>query len=123
MADAPAHADVVAQDSKLVGDEAQEQAFEVQPEVNSTSVAAQVAPEREASPAEQPVHETYVQLDEVITDPSDPRAVQVPDAGRGFLNLPIHSLADGSPEQVFAAQAAEPESDESDDDASSDDES
>lgn len=65
------------------------------------------------------VSETHIKLDEVITDPSSPLAVQIPDAGRGSLGLPIHRLAEApKPEDVFAAEAAtadEPEDDSEDD--------
>lgn len=50
------------------------------------------------------VSETAVRLDEVITDPNSPLAVQIPDAGRGPLDLPIHRLAEApKPEDVFNA--------------------
>ena len=51
------------------------------------------------------VHETHVTTDRVILDPNSPEAVQIPDAGRGGLDLPIHALSNPSPEEVFAAQA------------------
>lgn len=51
------------------------------------------------------VTETRVALDQVITDPHSPLAVQIPDAGRGPLDLPIHRLAKGTPEAQFAAKA------------------
>jgi hypothetical protein len=100
--------DPVAQDNKLVGDEAvQDAAIEVKPEVNTDPVPAQVAPPREADDDTVNVHETVVHTDEVITDPNDPRAVQIPDAGRGSLDLPAHRLAAPTVEAVFAEQAAE----------------
>lgn len=52
------------------------------------------------------VHEVVVQTDEVITDPSDPQAVQIPEAGRGDSSLPIHALANPVPEAVFADEAS-----------------
>ena len=101
------HAEVVAQEAKLVGDaEVHDEKFVVEPEVNTEAVPAQVSPPREEAAAEVPVHETYVQTDEVILDPSDPRAVQVPDAGRGSLDLPIHQLGEGHVEDKFAAEAS-----------------
>jgi hypothetical protein len=54
---------------------------------------------------QQPVHEVYVDLDRVITDPNSPEAVQIPDAGRGDASLPAHVLANPSPEEVFASEA------------------
>lgn len=107
MADAPEKQAVVAQEAKLVGDEVHDEQFVVEPEVNTEAVAAQVAQPRESEPEKVPVHETYVATDEVITDPSDPRAVQVPDAGRGSLDLPIHALADGHVEDKFREEASE----------------
>lgn len=54
------------------------------------------------------VTETHLALDEVITDPHSPLAVQIPDAGRGPLTLPIHQLAAvGKPEDQFREAAAE----------------
>ena len=66
-------------------------------------VPAQVAPERAAPTETVQVHEVHVTTDKVITDPNDPLAVQIPDAGRGDASLPIHDLAGQSPEQVFAS--------------------
>jgi hypothetical protein len=98
---APAAPEVVSQEGALVGDENQPDAREPEVYVNQDSVTAQVAPERQAPADNVPVHEVQVTLDEVILDPSAPEAVQVPDAGRGFLDLPIHALANGSPEKRF----------------------
>lgn len=56
------------------------------------------------------VTETHLALDEVITDPNSPLAVQIPDAGRGPLNLPIHQLTQPKPEDAFAAYAEEDKS-------------
>lgn len=54
------------------------------------------------------VTETHLSLDQVITDPHSPLAVQIPDAGRGPLDLPIHQLARAAkPEDQFAEAAAE----------------
>jgi hypothetical protein len=102
----PVLADPVAQEAKLVGDDALE-VREVPVDVHTDEVAAQVAQPREADSAVVHVHETSVTLDEVITDPSDPRAVQIPDAGRGSLDLPIHGLSGKTPEQVFADSASD----------------
>lgn len=109
----PKDNEVVAQEAKTVGDENLPEAREPEIEVNTDPVDAQVAQPREADAAQVNVHETVVTTDVVITDPSDPLAVQVPDAGRGSLELPIHSLANGTPESVFAAEATE--ADEPDD--------
>lgn len=100
--------DVVAQDAKTVGDENLE-VRKVEVEVNEEAVPAQVAQPRESDPAEVAAHETRVALDEVITDPSHPLAVQVPDAGRGELDLAAHSLSGPTPEEVFAEAPDEPE--------------
>lgn len=53
-------------------------------------------------PETTPVDVTYVTLDEIITDPTADNAVQVPDEGKGFTDLPIHRLDAKSPEQQFA---------------------
>lgn len=108
---APEPQEVVAQEAKQVGDEVAGPR-EVAPEVNTESVPAQVAQPRESDPKTVPVHETVVATDEVITDPSDPRAVQVPDAGRGDASVPIHGLGNPTPEQVFAEEAAGESKDE-----------
>lgn len=96
----------VAQEAKLVGDDATE-VRKVPVEVNAEQVDAQVAQPREADSDKVNVHETAVATDEVITDPSDPRAVQVPEAGRGSLDLPAHRLAAPTVEDVFAESAPE----------------
>lgn len=98
--------DPVAQEAKLVGDDVQE-VREVPVEVVAEQVDAQVSQPREDADDKVNVHETVVKLDEVITDPSDPRAVQIPDAGRGSLDLPAHRLAAQTPEAVFAASASD----------------
>lgn len=109
---APEAPQVVSQEGALVGDENQPDPREVEVYVNKDSVTAQVSPPREDPAPSVPVHEVQVTLDEVILDPSAPEAVQVPDAGRGFLDLPIHALANGTPEQRFedgtADEATEP---------------
>lgn len=106
MAQTPEQQEVVAQKAKQVGDENLADVHEVEVDTNKESVAAQVAQPREKDAKNVPVHETSVKLDEVITDPSDPRAVQIPDAGRGSLDLPIHSLDAPRVEEVFAEEAA-----------------
>lgn len=107
--------DVVAQEPKLVGDdETQAEVHEVKPEVEREPVAAQVAQPRESDRDKVDVHETSVKLDRVITDTSDPLAVQVPDAGRGSLDLPIHRLDAPTVEEVFAEEAASVEEREGD---------
>lgn len=60
------------------------------------------------------VHEVSIVLDEVITDPSHPLAVQVPDAGRGSLDLPIHALSGQTVEEFFIDSA--PKVEEADND-------
>lgn len=102
----PAAPEVVAQDSKTVGDEALPEAREPQADVRKDEVAAQVAQPRESDPATVAVHEVVVTTDEVIKDPSDPLAVQVPDAGRGSLDLPIHKLSGERVEDVFSREAS-----------------
>lgn len=109
---------VVSQKGALVGDEAvQAKVHEVKVEVNDDAVNAQVAPAREKDAAKVSASETSVQLDRVITDPSAPEAVQVPDAGRGDSSLPIQRLSEPTPEDVFASEASEVE-DSSDDEPS-----
>lgn len=100
--------DVTAQEAKTVGDENLE-VREVEVEVNEEDVDAQVVQEREPDASTVAAHETRVALDEVITDPSSPLAVQVPDAGRGNIELQAHRLSGPRPEDVFAAEASEPE--------------
>lgn len=95
---------VVAQDAKIVGD-ADLTAREPQVIVVQEQVPAQVAQPREGAVDKVNVHEVFVAIDEVITDPASPLAVQVPDAGRGSLDLPMHALNGMTPEQVFAAAA------------------
>jgi len=103
----PEAPEVVAQDGALIGDENQPEPREPQVVVNQGTETAQVAPERQAAADTVPVHEVSVTLDEVVLDPSAPEAVQVPDAGRGFLDLPIHELAKGTAEQRFADGTAD----------------
>jgi hypothetical protein len=101
---------VTAQEAKKVGDaEVQESVHEVKPEVVKEQVAAQVVQPREGDSDKVNVHETFVAMDRVITDPSDPLAVQIPDAGRGDLSLPIHRLDAPTVEDVFREQASSAE--------------
>jgi hypothetical protein len=51
------------------------------------------------------VHETRVHTDRVITDPNDPLAVQVPEAGRGNALTPIAQTYADNPETPEAAIA------------------
>lgn len=99
---------ITAQEAKTVGDE---NLTTREPDyvVVQDQVDAQVVQPREGDHDKVNVHEVHVQLDEVITDPASPLAVQVPDAGRGSLDLPIHSLAGQTVEQVFAEKASEPD--------------
>ncbi len=97
--------EVVSQKGATIGDEnmaPREPTYQVTEE----KVDAQVSPPRQDAAAKVDVHEVFVQVDEVITDPSSPLAVQIPDAGRGFLDLPIHALANGSPEDQFKSAKA-----------------
>jgi hypothetical protein len=107
----PDQTEVVAQEAKTVGDENIE-AREPTVEVTKEQVDAQVAQPREGDSDKVNVFETTVATDTVITDPSSPLAVQVPDAGRGSLELPSHALAGPTVEQVFADDADEPAPDE-----------
>lgn len=113
----PAAADVplptvVAQEAKVVGD-ADLTPREPTTEVVQEQQPAQVAQPREDAVDKVNVHEVVVHTDTVITDTSDPLAVQIPDAGRGTLDLPIFGLNAPTVEQVFAEHASK--SDDSDD--------
>lgn len=97
---------IATHDNALIGDEAvNAEVHEVEVDVHTDSVPAQVNRQKVTPVEESFVHETYVRLDEVITDPNDPRAVQIPDAGRGSLELPIHRLDAGTPEDFFKSQS------------------
>jgi hypothetical protein len=85
---------------------APEEVREPQAVVVQGEVPAQVAPAREPDNDVVPVHEVSVTVDEVITDPNDPLAVQVPEPDAAAGKLPIHSLANPVPESVFADKAA-----------------
>lgn len=99
--------DVAAPKNALIGDENLPDAREPGVDVNTDSVPAQTT----GKPAEEVtkvyVHETNVTLDEVITDPHSPLAVQIPDAGRGSLDLPIHALTKDGVEAYFDKANAE----------------
>jgi hypothetical protein len=85
------------QKGALVGDEAVYGVDSpVETDVNAGSETAMRVAERRPDADTVLVHETAVVLDRVVTDPSSPEAVQIPDAGRGDLNLPIHALAGAS---------------------------
>lgn len=109
-ASAPAASDVpvpavTAQEAKVVGDDNLE-VREPTANVFQEQVAAQVVQPREGDTDKVNVHEVSVQMDTVITDPSSPLAVQIPDAGRGSLDLPIHGLDAERPEDFFAREAS-----------------
>lgn len=53
-----------------------------------------------------------VQMDEVITDPEHELAVQIPPEADGSQDHPLAPLLEPSPEEIFAAEAAEPSSDD-----------
>ena len=109
------------QKGALVGDEAvREAATKVEPDVVDEAVTAQVAAERAPDADEVQVFETTVATDTVVTDPSSPEAVQIPDAGKGSLDLPVHRLTAPTPEDVFADEASSADDPEDTDDATSD---
>lgn len=108
-ADVPVPA-VTSQEGATVGDENLPDAREPQVEVVQEQVAAQVVQPREGDTDKVNVHEVSVTVDEVITDPASPLAVQVPDAGRSPLHeagLPIAQLSNDRVEDVFAREASE----------------
>jgi hypothetical protein len=82
----PKLTDPSAAENALVGDdEVYGARYEPEPEVVQEDVQAQL-PAEPAKPAETvPVNEFYLQMDQVVLDPSSPEAVQIPDAGRGEL--------------------------------------
>lgn len=103
---------VAAQESKLVGDEAIASAAAEDDNFvadhTDEEADAQVVQDREKDPATVAVKETHVKVDTVITDPSSPLAVQVPDAGRGDASTPIANAfldAKTVEEQFDAAQS------------------
>src|SRR4051794_28336502 len=91
---------VTAQEAKVVGDDGLS-VREATVDVVKEQVPAQVVQPRESDSDVVNVHEVAVAMDEVITDPSSPLAVQVPDAGRGTLDLPIHKLSGQTVEEQF----------------------
>lgn len=104
----PSMPTITAQESKTVGDDEME-ARAADIGVTKEEVPAQVMQPREGDSDTVHVHEVYVVTDEIITDPSSPLAVQIPDAGRGTLDLPIHRLNNGTVEEVFAREASSSE--------------
>lgn len=114
---------VVSQEGALVGDENLPDAREPDVAVEQRQDKAQVVAKPEPASPVVEVYEVAVTTDTVITDPSDPLAVQVPDAGRGSLLLPIHQFVGArTVEEIFAEEAGseeEPASDEERADAAS----
>lgn len=99
------YAQVAAPANAQIGDENVAPVNEVQVAVNKGEVPAQVTGAPVVPVETVQVHETFVQTDRVILDPNSPEAVQIPDAGRGKTDLPIHGLSNPRPEEVFATQA------------------
>lgn len=90
---------VAAASNAKIGDENQDDPRKVEAEIVSEDQALPVV-DRDIVPVETtPVHETYVQMDVVDVE----AGVAIPDAGRGFLDLPIHALVNGTPEERIAA--------------------
>lgn len=102
---------VTAQKSKTIGDENMPEPREAEVDVNKDKVKAMRVQTREPDAAYVPIHETSVTIDTVITDPSSPLAVQIPDAGRGTMSLPITGLNEGTVEARFDAANKEAEKD------------
>lgn len=100
----PAMPVVTAQEAMTIGDDEME-ARQADIGVTKEEVPAQVMQPRQADADTVQVHEVFVITDEIITDPASPLAVQIPDAGRGTLDLPIHRLDRGTVEAVFARKA------------------
>lgn len=108
--------DVAAPENAVVGDENLPAPREPGVDVVDEQVDAQVNRNPVAIPDKVNVFEVSVTTDEVITDPNSPLAVQIPDAGRGDLLLPIHRFVNARrPEDVFSEVATE-ESEVSDED-------
>jgi hypothetical protein len=97
------------QEGALVGDEAVNGAADQSGEVHDyrADEDAQVVAERSSDADTVQVREVRVATDKFILDPSSPEAVQIPDAGIGSLDLPIHDLAGPTPEDYFAENASE----------------
>lgn len=106
---------VAAQEGALVGDENLPEPREVESVVEQRQDDAQVVAKAGPPVDKVEVFEVVVTTDEVITDPSSPLAVQIPDAGRGSLNLPIHAFVGArTVEDIFAEDASANEDDSSD---------
>lgn len=110
--ESPPLGDVAAPDNALVGDANLPDPRPVDVKVYQDDVPAQVTGPANKVVDTVKVHEVFVTVDEVITDPSSPLAVQIPDAGRGFLDLPIHAIGGRKPEDVFAEANAAAEKSE-----------
>ncbi len=100
----PALPPIATQEASTIGDENMSPR-EPEVAVNTQSVPAQIMGQPAPAVTTVPVHETFVAIDRVITDTSDPLAVQIPDAGRGDASLPIHGLSRPTVEQFFADNA------------------
>jgi hypothetical protein len=110
---------VVVQEGALVGDEeVNKHVHKVEPEVVSEETTQKYAPATQQQSV-YPVHETSVRLDTVVTDPSSPEAVQIPDAGRGSSDLPIHLLTGETPNEALDNVAEVDVSDEDREEAAS----
>lgn len=96
---------VSAPENALIGDDNIAPAGDVKLVTVNETVPAQVTGPAAAVVDTVKVSETHVALDTVITDPSSPLAVQIPDAGRGSLDLPFHRLTSPRPEDVFSGGA------------------
>lgn len=108
-ADVP-ETNVTAQAAKITDDSVEVREPDAQ--VTQQKVAAQVTQPREPEADTVNVHEVSVTTDTVILDTSDPRAVQVPEAGRSPLEksgLPISKLDNERVEDVFAREASKPD--------------
>lgn len=79
----------------------------VEVSVTAGDAPAQVQGPAPAQASTVQVHETHVKADTVITDTSDPLAVQVPQSGQGDALTPIGRAYQNpqTPEDVFAAEA------------------
>lgn len=98
---------VAGQKNMQVGDDEIAEVHDFEVEVNKDDAKVPAAPKPEPVKTV-PVYEVHVATDEVITDPNDPRAVQVPDAGRGSALLPIHRhVGARRVEEIFSETASE----------------
>jgi hypothetical protein len=103
----PALPPVAGQENAQIGDENTAPVHDFEVAVNQDEAAVPASPPREPAKTV-PVYEVFVKTDEVITDPNDPRAVQVPDAGRGDALLPIHAhVGARKVEDIFAEAGGE----------------